>query len=217
MRIFRPLVFLSCCALFFPASVEGSFINYKSKEINAKVVYYGPDGGGMNKNLKYIYARTSPKSKGKLIELKTGTESTQFFDFLPLSLGEIRGFKTRFHLYTVPGGDNYSASRKLILKGVDGVVFLFDARPGRFLSSMRALSRLRDELTAQGYDLAQIPLVIQVEHADDPGAQAPNLLCAAKGLTRYPCVASRLETGEGVFVALKQAAKLILMGLKKAG
>ena len=147
-----------------------SFINYSSREINCKIVYYGPGLCGKTTNLQYIYAKTSPEAKGKMISLATETERTLFFDFLPLSLGEIRGFKTRFHLYTVPGQVFYDASRKLILKGVDGVVFVADSQIERMEANIESLENLRINLTEQGYDLDKLPYVIQYNKRDLPNA-----------------------------------------------
>ena len=147
-----------------------SFINYSSREINCKLVYYGPGLCGKTTNLQYIYAKTSPDAKGKMISLATETERTLFFDFLPLSLGEIRGFKTRFHLYTVPGQVFYDASRKLILKGVDGVVFVVDSQIERMEANIESLDNLRTNLGEQGYDLDKLPYVIQYNKRDLPNA-----------------------------------------------
>ncbi len=123
-----------------------SFINYMAREINCKLVYYGPGLCGKTTNLQYIYERTNPEHKGKMISLATETERTLFFDFLPLSLGEIRGFKTRFHLYTVPGQVFYDASRKLILKGVDGVIFVADSQVERMEANEESMENLRTNL-----------------------------------------------------------------------
>ena len=143
-----------------------SFINYSSREINCKIVYYGPGLCGKTTNLQYIYANTNQNAKGKMISLATETERTLFFDFLPLSLGEIRGFKTRFHLYTVPGQVFYDASRKLILKGVDGVVFVADSQVERTEANVESVENLRTNLAEQGYDLDKIPYVIQYNKRD---------------------------------------------------
>ncbi len=145
-----------------------SFINYSSREINCKIVYYGPGLCGKTTNLQFIYQKVDPKTKGKLISLATETERTLFFDFLPLSLGEIRGFKTRFHLYTVPGQVFYDASRKLILKGVDGVVFVADSQVERMEANMESFENLRVNLAEQGYDLNKIPNVVQYNKRDLP-------------------------------------------------
>ena len=143
-----------------------SFINYSSREINCKIVYYGPGLCGKTTNLQYIYNKTNPETKGKLISLSTETDRTLFFDFLPLSLGEIRGFKTRFHLYTVPGQVFYDASRKLILKGVDGVVFVADSQEERMDANMESLDNLRSNLEDLGYDLDRLPFVVQYNKRD---------------------------------------------------
>src|SRR5271169_6093297 len=138
-----------------------SFINYMAREINCKLVYYGPGLCGKTTNLQYIYERTNPEHKGKMISLATETERTLFFDFLPLNLGEIRGYKTRFHLYSVPGQVVYDSSRKLILKGLDGVVFVADSQKERHEENLEALHNLQRNLEAQGYDIKEIPLVMQ--------------------------------------------------------
>src|ERR1700710_3266820 len=147
-----------------------SFINYSSREINCKLVYYGPGLCGKTANLQYIYNKTNPGARGKMISLATETERTLFFDFLPLALGEIRGFKTRFHLYTVPGQVFYDASRKLILKGVDGVVFVADSQEGRFEANIESLENLYDNMAEYGYDLTKMPFVIQYNKRDLPNA-----------------------------------------------
>ncbi len=145
-----------------------AFINYSAREINCKLVYYGPGLCGKTTNLKYIYEKTAADAKGKMISLATETERTLFFDFLPLALGEIRGFKTRFHLYTVPGQVFYDASRKLILKGVDGVVFVADSQEERFEANVESLENLKANLREQGYDYDKIPIVIQYNKRDLP-------------------------------------------------
>src|SRR6201992_2977910 len=133
-----------------------SFINYMAREINCKLVYYGPGLCGKTTNLQYIYERTNSEPKGKMNTLATETERTLFFDFLPLALGEIRGFKTRFLLYTVPGQVFYDASRKLILKGVDGVIFVGDSQMERMEANIESLENLRSNLSEQGYDLDKL-------------------------------------------------------------
>jgi hypothetical protein len=147
-----------------------SLINYASREINCKLVYYGPGLGGKTTNLEYIYEKVAPASKGKMISLATETERTLFFDFLPVDLGTIRGFKTRFHLYTVPGQVYYNASRKLILKGVDGVVFVADSQVERMEANVESMQNLYDNLLQHGYDLTRIPFVIQYNKRDLPNA-----------------------------------------------
>src|ERR671934_336108 len=173
-----------------------SFINYSSREINCKLVYYGPGLCGKTTNLQYIYARTSPEAKGKMISLATETERTLFFDFLPLSLGEIRGFKTRFHLYTVPGQVFYDASRKLILKGVDGVVFVADSQLERLEANMESFENLQVNLAEQGYQLDRIPYVVQYNKRDLPNAVSVEELSAALNPTHVPEYLAVASTGE---------------------
>ena len=156
-----------------------SLVNYASREINCKIVYYGPGLGGKTTNLEYVYEKVAPSSKGKLISLATETERTLFFDFLPVDLGTIRGFRTRFHLYTVPGQVYYNASRKLILKGVDGVVFVADSQIDRTEANLEAKQNLYDNMTQHGYDLTRLPFVIQYNKRDLPNAAPIAALDAA--------------------------------------
>ena len=193
-----------------------SFINYSSREINCKIVYYGPGLCGKTTNLQWIYSKTASDARGKMISLATETERTLFFDFLPLALGEIRGFKTRFHLYTVPGQVFYDASRKLILKGVDGVVFVADSQVERTEANLESVENLQVNLSEQGYDLAKIPYVVQYNKRDLPNA-APldelRSLLNPMGVPEFEAVA---PTGVGVFETLKQVARLVLTELKKS-
>jgi mutual gliding-motility protein MglA len=192
-----------------------SFINYSSREINCKIVYYGPGLCGKTTNLQYIYARTNPEAKGKMISLATETERTLFFDFLPLSLGEIRGFKTRFHLYTVPGQVFYDASRKLILKGVDGVVYVADSQIERMEANIESLDNLRYNLQEQGYDLDKLPYCVQYNKRDLPNVAPVDQLrelCNPTNVAEFEAVAT---TGFGVFTTLKAVAKLVLTELKR--
>jgi signal recognition particle receptor subunit beta len=147
-----------------------SLINYASREINCKLVYYGPGLGGKTTNLEYIYEKVAPASKGKMISLATETERTLFFDFLPVDLGTIRGFKTRFHLYTVPGQVYHNASRKLILKGVDGVVYVGDSQLERMEANIESMQNLYDNMAQHGLDLTRLPFVIQYNKRDLPNA-----------------------------------------------
>jgi mutual gliding-motility protein MglA len=192
-----------------------SFINYLSREINCKIVYYGPGLCGKTTNLQYIYQKTNPDAKGKMISLATETERTLFFDFLPLALGEIRGFKTRFHLYTVPGQVFYDASRKLILKGVDGVVFVADSQIARMEANVESLENLRTNLAEQGYSLDKLPYVIQYNKRDMPGIAPVEELRALLNPTAVPEFEGVASTGVGVFDTLKSVAKLVLSALKK--
>ena len=147
-----------------------SMINYASREINCKIVYYGPGLGGKTTNLEHIYKKVAPSTRGKLISLATESERTLFFDFLPVDLGTIRGFKTRFHLYTVPGQVYYNASRKLILKGVDGIVFVADSQMDRMEANQESMQNLYDNMTEYGYDITRMPFVIQYNKRDLPNA-----------------------------------------------
>jgi signal recognition particle receptor subunit beta len=192
-----------------------SFINYSSREINCKLVYYGPGLGGKTTNLQFIYAKTSPEAKGKMISLATETERTLFFDFLPLSLGDIRGFKTRFHLYTVPGQVFYDASRKLILKGVDGVVFVADSQVERMEANIESLENLRQNLTEQGYNLDKLPFIMQYNKRDLPNAAPMSELHELLNPTNVPEFEACATTGIGVFETLKAIAKSVLTELKR--
>ena len=194
-----------------------SFINYMAREINCKLVYYGPGLCGKTTNLQYIYERTNPDAKGKMISLATETERTLFFDFLPLSLGEIRGFKTRFHLYTVPGQVFYDASRKLILKGVDGVIFVADSQIERTEANLESVENLRTNLAEQGYDLDKVPYVIQYNKRDMPNIASIEELQEALNPANVPYYEACAASGEGVFETLKSVAKLVLTELKKGG
>ncbi len=192
-----------------------SFINYPSREINCKIVYYGPGLCGKTTNLQHIYSKTNPDLKGKMISLATETERTLFFDFLPLALGQIRGFKTRFHLYTVPGQVFYDASRKLILKGVDGVVFVADSQIERMEANVESLDNLRTNLGEQGYDLAKLPYLIQYNKRDLPNAaplEEMKRLLNPGGVPEFEACAT---VGKGVFETLKGVAKGVLSDLKK--
>ncbi len=194
-----------------------SFINYLSREINCKIVYYGPGLCGKTTNLQYIYNKTNPEAKGKMISLATETERTLFFDFLPLALGEIRGFKTRFHLYTVPGQVFYDASRKLILKGVDGVVFCADSQIARMEANLESLENLRTNLAEQGYSLDKLPYVIQYNKRDMPAIAPLPELQQMLNPTNVPEFEAVATTGVGVFETLKAIAKLVLTELKRSG
>jgi signal recognition particle receptor subunit beta len=194
-----------------------AFINYASREINCKIVYYGPGLCGKTTNLQYVYQKTAPEAKGKMISLATETERTLFFDFLPLALGEIRGFKTRFHLYTVPGQVFYDASRKLILKGVDGVVFVADSQEERLDANIESMENLKFNLDEQGYELEKLPFVIQYNKRDLPNLTSVEELRSLLNPDAVPDFEACATTGEGVFETLKAVAKQILVDLKKGG
>jgi signal recognition particle receptor subunit beta len=193
-----------------------AFINYSAREINCKLVYYGPGLCGKTTNLKHIYEKTAESAKGKMISLATETERTLFFDFLPLALGEIRGYKTRFHLYTVPGQVFYDASRKLILKGVDGVAFVADSQEERFEANLESLDNLRANLNEQGYDLDRIPWVLQYNKRDLPNAVSVDELRQALNPTgKVLEFEASSTTGKGVFETLKALAKLVMVELRR--
>ena len=192
-----------------------TFINYAAKEINCKIVYYGPGLGGKTTNLQYIYSKTSPDAKGKMISLATETDRTLFFDFLPLDLGTIRGFTTRFHLYTVPGQVFYDASRKLILKGADGVIFVADSQEERMESNIESIRNLEENLRQHGLDLATIPYALQFNKRDLPNAMPERELYRVLNYKREPTFKAIAPEGQGVFDTLKSVAKQILVELRK--
>jgi len=191
-----------------------SFVNYVTKEVNCKIVYYGPGLGGKTTNIQYVYQKTSGDNKGKMITLNTENERTLFFDFLPLELGEIRGFKTRFHLYTVPGQVFYEASRKLILRGVDGVVFVADSQVERMEANLESLKSLERNLVEQGYDLEKLPIVFQWNKRDLPNVTKTEDLKMALNKWKAPEFEAVAMKGQGVFETLKTISKLVLMNLK---
>ena len=194
-----------------------TFINYASREINCKIVYYGPGLCGKTTNLQFIYEKTNPNAKGKLISLATETDRTLFFDFLPLEFGNVRGFKTRFHLYTVPGQVFYDASRKLILKGVDGVIFVADSQRERMDANVESLRNLEQNLKAQGYEIRRLPYVLQLNKRDLPSALPVEEMKAKLGLNNEPVLEAiaASDEGIGVFDTLKAVAKLVLQDLTK--
>jgi mutual gliding-motility protein MglA len=194
-----------------------SFVNYSSREINCKIVYYGPGLCGKTTNLQYIYQKTNPENRGKMISLATETERTLFFDFLPLALGSIRGFKVRFHLYTVPGQVFYDASRKLILRGADGVVFVADSQVDRIEANVESLENLRVNLAEHGFNLDTIPLTLQYNKRDLPDivpVEELSGLLNQRGVPAFNAIATK---GDGVFDTLKDIAKQVVLELKKKG
>ena len=193
-----------------------TFINYASREINCKIVYYGPGLCGKTTNLQHIYDSTAQEAKGKLISLATETDRTLFFDFMPLELGTVRGFKTRFHLYTVPGQVYYDASRKLILKGVDGVVFVADSQEERMDANIESLYNLEENLSTQGYDLMKLPYVLQLNKRDLPNVIPMEDLAYELRKKDEPVFEAVASTGTGVFDTLKGVAKQVLTELRKS-
>jgi signal recognition particle receptor subunit beta len=192
-----------------------SFINYAAREINCKIVYYGAGLGGKTTNLQWIFDQTLGKTGGKMISLATETDRTLFFDFLPLDLGTVRGFKTRLHLYTVPGQVFYDASRKLILRGVDGVVFVADSQEERMDANLEAIENLQENLRERGYDFTKMPYVLQLNKRDLPSAVPAEELKRSlirKNESAFESVAFK---GIGVFETLKECGRLVLAELKK--
>ena len=194
-----------------------SFINFAAREINCKIVYYGAGLGGKTTNLQVIYQKTADQQKGKMISLATETERTLFFDFLPLDLGNVRGFKTRIHLYTVPGQVFYDASRKLILRGVDGIVFVADSQEQRMDANVEALENLMSNLKEHGYDFNKIPYVLQLNKRDLPNILPGDLLASELRKKNEPIVEAVAFQGVGVFETLKEIAKQVLTELKAGG
>jgi mutual gliding-motility protein MglA len=192
-----------------------SFINFAAREINCKIVYYGAGLGGKTTNLQYVFDKTADKSKGKMISLATETDRTLFFDFLPLDLGTVRGFKTRFHLYTVPGQVFYDASRKLILRGVDGVVFVADSQEERMDANVEALDNLNENLKEHGYDFVKIPYVLQLNKRDLPNVVPADKLAKELNKKGEPVIEAVAFQGKGVFETLKEVARQVLVELKK--
>jgi hypothetical protein len=193
------------------------FINFPAREINCKLVYYGPGLGGKTANLQWIYDHTGQNQKGKMVSLATETDRTLFFDFLPLDLGTVRGFKTRFHLYTVPGQVFYEASRKLILKGADGVIFVADSQEERLDANFETMENLQEHLKEHNLKFESIPYVLQLNKRDLPNAMAVPELTKQLQKKGEPVMEGVAVTGQGVFETLREVAKLVLAELKKSG
>lgn len=188
-----------------------ALINYASREINSKIVFYGPGLGGKTTNIKYVYTKLQPTLKGRLISLATELDRTLFFDFLPVDIGTIRGFKTRFHLYTVPGQVFYNASRKLILKGVDGIVFVADSQIERFDENIESCDNMKDNLRSYNLDINKIPLVIQYNKRDLPNITSiEELQKVLNPENKYAYFEAIATQGVGVFETLKEICKLVL-------
>lgn len=187
-----------------------SLINYASREINCKIVYYGPGLGGKTTNIKYVYSKINPGTRGKLITLATELDRTLFFDFLPVDLGTIRGFKTRFHLYTVPGQVFYNASRKLILKGVDGLIFVADSQIERMEDNIDSIKNLHENLAVHSLKLDSIPFVLQYNKRDLPNISSIKELENAINHAQVPSFEAVAIHGTGVFETLKEVSKMVL-------
>ncbi len=191
-----------------------SFFNHNAKEIHCKIVYYGPSLGGKTTNLQWVYQHTANEQKSKMVALETDIERTLFFDFLPLNVGEIRGYQTRFHLYSVPGQVVYDASRKMILKGLDGVVFVADSQNERMEENLESLRNLERNLETQGHDIRSIPLVIQYNKRDLPNAASVRELRSHLNLYNSPEFEATAAEGKGVTESLKTISKSIINVLK---
>ncbi len=193
-----------------------SFVNSVTKEIHCKVVYCGTGLGGKTTNVQYIYEHTNNGERAnKLVNLSTENERTLFFDFLPLFVGEVAGFKTRFHLYTIPGQTFYEASRDFILKGVDGIVFVVDSDPERMEANLEAFDSLKLALERQGYDLTRIPLVFQYNKRDLPHAVPIQELETTFNPGRLPSLEAAAHQGIGVMETLQRVGELIIDSLKR--
>jgi signal recognition particle receptor subunit beta len=191
-----------------------SFVNPVSKEVNCKIVYVGTGLSGKTTNVQYVYENTQSERAGKLVSLSTENERTLFFDFLPLSVGEVRGYKTRFHLYTIPGQTFYEASRDFILKGVDGVVFVVDSAPERMDANVEAFEQFQNALHRQGYDLARIPIVFQYNKRDLPNAASINELEITFNPTKRPHFEAVANRGEGVMETLENISQMVIDALR---
>ena len=192
-----------------------TFINYASREINCKIVYYGPGLCGKTTNIQWIHEQASPEKRGKLVSLATETDRTLFFDFLPLDMGTVKGFKVRFHLYTVPGQVFYDASRKLILRGCDGVIFVADSQKQRMEANIESIANLATNLKENGFDIRTIPYVLQLNKRDMPTATGVAEMERLLRFRNEPMVEAVASQGTGVIETLKACARQILMDLQK--
>lgn len=191
-----------------------ALVNYAAREINCKIVYYGTGLGGKTTNLKYIHSQLAPTTRGELISLATETERTLFFDFLPLDLGSVQGFKTRFSLYTVPGQVEYNASRKLILNGVDGIIFVADSDVMRAKENAESLQNMIENLAEYNLTLDNIPWVLQYNKRDLANAMSVERMEKDVNIRGVPSFEAVASEGLGVFATLKAISKLILNRLQ---
>ena len=191
-----------------------SFINYANKEVNCKIVYYGTGMSGKTTNIQHIYEHTQTENKGKLVSLSTENERTLFFDFLPLAVGDVRGYKTRFHLYTVPGQTFYEVSQQFILKGVDGLVFVADSQEERMEANIQSFELLERNLEYQGYDVGRIPLVLQYNKRDLPDAVPISELEATFNPMRRRYFEAVANRGGGVMETLQEICQQVIRELK---
>jgi small GTP-binding protein len=194
-----------------------SLVNFTTREISCKIVYYGPGRSGKTTNLQYIFSRVPEDRKGKMVSLATQTDRTLFFDFLPIELGTISGFNTRFQLYTVPGQVYYNATRKLVLQGADGVVFVADSQARQLDENIESLQNLQANILEQGFDVRALPLVLQYNKQDLPQdlVLTPAELDDALNFRGAPSVPADALTGKGVFETLKAISGLVLRKLSQ--
>jgi signal recognition particle receptor subunit beta len=191
-----------------------SFINYSTKEVNCKIIYFGPGLSGKTTNIQYIYEQTQQEQRGKLVALSTENERTLFFDFLPLSIGDVRGYKTRFHLYTIPGQTFYEVSRQFILKGVDGIVFVADSQAERMEANIDSFESLEKSLEKQGYDIHKLPLVFQYNKRDLAGIVSLRELETTFNVMQRPCFEAVANRGQGVMETLQTISQSVIQELK---
>jgi len=189
------------------------FVNARLHELNLKIVYYGPALSGKTTNLQFIHARTNPQLRSDLVSLKTREDRTLYFDYMQLELGEIKGLKPRFSLYTVPGQVQYAATRRLVLQGADGVVFVADSEAGRFAENLWCLSGLDRYLREMGLGLWRFPLVLQCNKQDLPSALRPEVLMARLGWRDVPCLGATAANGPGVIETLKTIIHQVVRSL----
>jgi len=196
-----------------------SLVNFAAREITCKIVYYGPGRSGKTTNLQYIFGRVPEPRRGRMVSLATHGDRTLFFDFLPLDLGNISGFQTRFQLYTVPGQSYYNATRRLVLQGADGVVFVADSQARRFEENLESLQNLHENLLGQGVDVRQVPVVFQYNKQDLPPELVldPAALDEALNFRAVPSFGADALHGAGVFETLKGVSELVLRRLAAGG
>jgi signal recognition particle receptor subunit beta len=192
-----------------------AFIDFASREIHCKIVYYGPGLGGKTKNLQFLHERTCPSRRGQLVSLATETERTLFFDFLPLDVGSLKGFRTRLHLYSVPGQVFYDAARRALLNGVDGIVFVADSQAARLPANVESIRNLEKNLRHAGYDLSTIPYVLQLNKRDLPSAMPAGDLARELSIKGEPTLEAAAATGAGVFETLRAIAREVLLDLRR--
>ncbi len=192
-----------------------AFVDFASREIHCKIVYYGPGLGGKTKNLQFLHERTCPSRRGQLLSLATETERTLFFDFLPLDVGSLRGFRTRLHLYSVPGQVFYDAARRALLVGVDGIVFVADSQAARLPANVESIRNLEKNLRQAGFDLATLPYVLQLNKRDLPTAMPAGELARQLSIKGEPTLEAAAATGAGVFETLKAIAREVLLDLRR--